>query len=388
MLRESLLALHECSGLFSIPVSLRSVLRHLPHVLKYVTLVLLLLNVRSFPLVWHLRIFRPVYVFQFQYYLLHLRTIFKSRSAKERALQTWFESLAPVGINPFEAVNTYKTWASIDDSDWNGHLSNSSYAKTNDAARFKLGIAYFPAFFHAGGWTPLGASYCQYLREIPMLHRYEVRQRIVGWENKWAFIVGRFVSHAKARIPRNEVSKEKDALETPGTLGNTTLRPGQTSSSDVGEAADAMRAIAAAQLSITKEADGATLHCVIISQLCFKLGRITVPPGLVLAISGFCAPPPPSPSGDSAQAYSRSNPPPHYTHVQSFFSSPTSRKNTYFLRGGWKDVPEAERWWVEALGGVVEEQRRANVEGLVGTVVEVNGPLGLLKKGMDAAKSV
>jgi hypothetical protein len=29
------------------------------------------------------------------------------------------------------------------------------------------------------------ASYCQYIREIPMLHRYEVRQRIVGWENKW-----------------------------------------------------------------------------------------------------------------------------------------------------------------------------------------------------------
>jgi hypothetical protein len=221
-----------------------------------------------------------------------------------------------------------------------------------------------------------------------------------------AFIVGRFVSHAKAKIPRNEVSKENgkqtppsdneiisrasiqtfvDALETRGTPANTTLRPGQTSSSDIGKAADAMRAIAAAQLKITEEVDGATLHCIVISQLCFKLGRITVPPGLVLAISGFCAPPPPSPSGDSAQAYSRSNPPPHYTHVQSFFSSPTSRKNTHFLRGGWKDVPEAERWWVEALGDVVEEQRRANVEGLVGTG---NGPLGLLKKGMDGVKTV
>ena len=181
--------------------------------------------------------------------------------------------------------------------------------------------------------------------------------------------------------------KPVDALETP-TPANTTVRPGQTSSSDIGEAADAMRAIAAAQLSITKEADGATLHCVIISQLCFKLGRITVPPGLVLAISGFCAPPPPSPSGDSAPVYSRSNPPPHYTHIQSFFSSPMSGKNAHFLRGGWKDVPEAERWWVEALGGVVEEQRRVNVEGLVSTVVEGNGPLGLLRKGMDGTKSI
>jgi hypothetical protein len=57
------------------------------------------------------------------------------------------------------------------------------------------------------------------------------------------------------------------------------------------------------------------------------------------------------------------------------------------LRGGWRDVAEGERWWVDALGGVVEEQRKANVEGLVG-VVEVNGPLGLLRRGMDGAKSV
>jgi hypothetical protein len=57
------------------------------------------------------------------------------------------------------------------------------------------------------------------------------------------------------------------------------------------------------------------------------------------------------------------------------------------ILGGWKAVPEAERWWVDALGGVVEEQRRANVEGLVGHV-GASGPMGLLKKGLEGAKSV
>jgi len=176
-----------------------------------------------------------------------------------------------------------------------------------------------------------------------------------------------------------------DGLETPATPANPVFTSSQTSSSsDIGAA---MRAIAAAQLRITEEADGATLNCISISQMCFKHGRITVPPGIVLAASGFCAPPPPSPSGESAPVYSRTNPPPHYSHVRNFVSSLTTREYAHFLRGGWRDVPEVERWWVKALGGVVEDQRRANVEGLVG-VVEANGPIGLLRKGMDGAKSI
>jgi len=29
------------------------------------------------------------------------------------------------------------------------------------------------------------ATHYHFLREIPMFHKYEVRQRIVGWDNKW-----------------------------------------------------------------------------------------------------------------------------------------------------------------------------------------------------------
>lgn len=35
-----------------------------------------------------------------------------SGAAKDKAYQEWFESLAPLGKNPFEAMTTYKTWTS------------------------------------------------------------------------------------------------------------------------------------------------------------------------------------------------------------------------------------------------------------------------------------
>lgn len=149
-----------------------------------------------------------------------------------------------------------------------------------------------------------------------------------------------------------------------------------------------MKLIAAAQLKNTEESDGATLHCISISQLCYKHGRITVPPTLVLAASGFSAPPPASPSSDSPPTpYSHANPPPHFHHAKTLISPRATRKYREFLRGGWRNVPEAERWWDNALGGVVEERRKANVEGL-GGVNEPDGPMSALRRGMEGAKGV
>jgi hypothetical protein len=47
------------------------------------------------------------------------------------------------------------------------------------------------------------------------------------------------------------------------------------------------------------------------------------------------------------------------------------------MRGGWKDVPEGERWWVDALGGEVEEKRVRNLAAVKG-----------VKEGMVAARSI
>lgn len=226
-----------------------------------------------------------------------------------------------------------------------------------------------------------------------MLRNYEVRLRIGGWGNKWFYVIARYVSHTKPTKSHTKPSiKDKDTtppqsdnsnslsadltfqanLQTPASGITTPMPP--TPANAAQNSGDAMKAIAAAQMKITEEPDGATLHCVAASELCFKHGRITVPPAIVLASSGFSIP---APSG--SQPYSHSNPPPHWVKAQ-LFAPRASRKYREFLRGGWRDVPEGERWWVDALGGAVEERRSVNVEG--------DGAMGTLRRGTLGAGAV
>ncbi|OCH89373.1 hypothetical protein OBBRIDRAFT_794324 [Obba rivulosa] len=139
------------------------------------------------------------------------------------------------------------------------------------------------------------------------------------------------------------------------------------------------------------EPDGATRHCVALSAMCFKIGRITVPPALALACDGFCAPPSAS-GGETLEDYSHTNPPPHWKHVLALRgvdwlepSSSGSASDAHtgtdsgkgkqpvkerpglstlraFFTGGWRAVPPEARWWEDALGGVVEERRVAGLE--------------------------
>jgi len=126
------------------------------------------------------------------------------------------------------------------------------------------------------------------------------------------------------------------------------------------------------------EPDGAIVHTIAVSQGCFKVGRITVPPALVFAVSGFAAPPlpssfhAPSPSdlsthiqssfGANTTSYSHHNPPPHFSsHVKPLMSplhGGSVEKLRAFMSGGWKEVPEGERWWEQAMGvGAADENR-------------------------------
>jgi hypothetical protein len=152
--------LHKISTILTpfAPSGLRSLLHFLPSATKYLLFLLLLINARSFPLVWHFRIFRPVIWIRLQYRLLRMRLMFKPLLVQDEAEAKWFDSLTPIGTNPFDQVVTYNSWASPDESDFNGHLSNSSYAKTLDAARFKAALSMFPQFFRAGGWMPLAGT--------------------------------------------------------------------------------------------------------------------------------------------------------------------------------------------------------------------------------------
>lgn len=134
---------------------------------------------------------------------------------------------------------------------------------------------------------------------------------------------------------------------------------------------------------LPEEEDGATLHCISVCELCFKVGRITVPPAIVLALEGFSNPPPSSSSSDPLKehpsTYSLSNPPPNFIETQKLLApdAPYGHTKTLqnFLRGGWRDVPAGERWWEDALGGDIEVRRARNLELVKGVTLGLQGAL-------------
>ena len=162
------------------------------------------------------------------------------------------------------------------------------------------------------------------------------------------------------------------ALPTPGIEGlSVTGTPFQigTPKDSRSSSSDTESALKAVAVGLSgEEPDGATLHTIVISQVCFKVGRITVPPGLVLAASGL--------TGTSG--HSLANPHPEWIHAKRTMSRPfggSPKKLKELLAGGWRDIPESERWWDKCLGETVEAQRVKNISMIEG-----------LRRGLDNAR--
>ena len=129
--------------------------------------------------------------------------------------------------------------------------------------------------------------------------------------------------------------------------------------------------------ALSVEQQGATLNCVAVSRMCFKFGRITCPPALVIACEGFSNPLPKS-ELQFQVPYSHANPPPHYKkHVLPLrnpdLDNGSLKRMNKFLKGGWREVPEDQRWWEQALGGAIEERRSANMELIDGLRSSMDG---------------
>ncbi|KAJ3571327.1 hypothetical protein NP233_g3829 [Leucocoprinus birnbaumii] len=346
----------------------RTALRVLPSATKWLVLLLFLINAKSWPLMWHIRVFRPVFRIRAEYHLLLWRTMFCSKTAQDKRIDQWLDARSPIGEDPFDKISIYKTRATIDDSDFNGHLSNSSYAKTLDSARFYMAIEMFTMFFRSGGWMALGGTHFIYLKEIPMMVEYEVRSSLVSWDQKWMFVLHRFVTKPKGKRS-NHQSTPYNQSPSPDPAVQNVLHASLRTQTDT---------TPALSTSPLGEPDGATLHTISISEVCFKIGRITVPPALAIAANGFSAPP--SEFGSSLNEYSKTNPPPHWGKAKEVMSVPSggsTKKLRNLFVGGWRDMSESERWWDQALSGVVEQRRKARLEVVAS-----------LRSGMEGAKAL
>ncbi|KAJ7469063.1 hypothetical protein FB451DRAFT_1560118 [Mycena latifolia] len=385
----------------------------IPTAAMYLAALLFVFNAGSWPLVWHFRLFAPVIEARLAERLVWLRHLLSSRERRAAALEAFHESRMPVGVHPLRAVCTYTSWVSLDDSDFNLHMSNSSYAKALDAVRFRLSLATFPNIFPCGGWVPLAATHYHFIREIPMLSRYEVRTSIGAWDDKWIWVISRFVKPASKKSGSSSRTSPSDSntpakplvatlktpatplLETPAVITPATDQDHDGVAPD--EVSKALLARAAKE-SDGKEPDGAVLYTVCVSQMCFKVGRRTVPPAVVLAANGFYAGPssasstststssvpasaPPAPSrGTPIQTNETKPPPPPYWPA----TRPTRtsmRTLRAFYAGGW---PE-ERWWEAAFVGC-EDERRARLMPFAGPP-EAGGKGGI-KGGLEGVRGL
>ncbi|KIM66440.1 hypothetical protein SCLCIDRAFT_322128 [Scleroderma citrinum Foug A] len=367
--------------------------------LKLCAFLVLLVNAGSLPFAWHLRVFWPIIVTRIQFLLLRTRLLFKSSAERKRILAERVEAHCPIGANPFEFVTVYRRWASIDDADMFGmHLSNSSYAKALDSARLRVLWRAFPAWGISGGTLALGATHYHFIREIPLFARYEVRISIASWDNKWMYVIARYVTRPKGHraikagttMTNGHVTLPSDTpADVDSKTGSPQLNGTLTPNSSVTDMDNLERTVAdvlATSRTPTRrlvlEPDGSLLHCIAVSQMCFKQGRISVPPAVALASEGFSNPPSCLESNGSHELparYTPSNPPPHWAKVREIRVPPSGSMEHFkeFLKNGWKEVPDSNghaegadgekldvggKWWEEALGGPIEEKRKNNLE--------------------------
>ncbi|TEB21684.1 hypothetical protein FA13DRAFT_1766607 [Coprinellus micaceus] len=349
-------------------------LRGIPTALKYLVMFVFLLNIKVLaPRMalyvpdFLLRIWRPALLRQFQHRMLKLRTMFYSKEKQIRLEDEWYNSITPIGAHPLVKEVSYRAMGqvSLDESDFNGHLSNSSYAKA--------AIVYFPNLFRERGWIPLAATHFHFIREIPILGalRDPLRHRRLGPE----VVLHRPPVRHQAQKEREEANRGRPP---PATVSRTAVGPEELSGNGtpVTSASTNSEGVlkSVSNIIASQEHDGATLHTIVCSQLCFKVGRITIPQSSSLLSNGFSGVP-----GDEAKPFTATNPPPHWETVEamalkSLGKGGGRRPMAEFLKGGWRDVPEEKRWWTQAYDPI-REKLNANL-----------AQVDQLKRGLEGAR--
>ncbi|GAA5988374.1 hypothetical protein JCM5350_004422 [Sporobolomyces pararoseus] len=184
--------------------------------LKKAFVLLLVINWRSLPFIWHIEFWGLIPKL---YYKIWTK-------GPKRAMA--------IGRNPFEVRTVTKGRVSWSDSDYNFHMSNSSYARVSDSARFAWLLELIGPAFGESVWSPLAATSYTFLREIPAGAAYEIEVQLISYDSKWIYYVAKFT---------------------------TAPRKGSTER---------------------------TLNAIAFSRSCFKLrgSRLSIPPSRVLSFSG------------------------------------------------------------------------------------------------------
>ncbi|MCJ1427312.1 hypothetical protein MMC29_005215, partial [Sticta canariensis] len=231
---------------------------------RIIALLLILTNLKVFPFVWHIRIFKAI-----------LQHFF---------LSSLDSSVAPDGpATLFQPIVT-SSRAPLFECDYNFHKSNSTFFADLDVTRihllarlFRKGITKLrktPEMVCGPDGVPakggklmviLGGTHCSFRREIKPFQAYEMWSRILAWDQKWIYVVTHFVKPGSAK-PQGYTSNpfqtpdKKNKIATDPTKTDPTGPPPLPLPQD--------RVLASA-----------------ISKYVIKLGRLTIHPEVLLHAS-------------------------------------------------------------------------------------------------------
>lgn len=216
--------------LSSVPAPLRSMFALLSTVfsLRNVLLLFCLLNLKNLPLAWELRL------------LYRGWRSWRSKRDVARILDTAAsraspDSKAPASSHPLFAPLTISSRTPLLEIDHNIHKSNSTYFSDLDESRTALVVhllsstKFSPAQLDKAGYKGafaviLGSVHTSFLKEIKAYERYEVRSRVLSWDQKWIIIGSVFVrpKNAKDRIREAKDRARKAKLEGKSEAENNT----------------------------------------------------------------------------------------------------------------------------------------------------------------------
>ncbi|KAG8526356.1 uncharacterized protein KY384_000349 [Bacidia gigantensis] len=249
---------------------------------KALAIILAVLNLKSLPLVWHLRLLRSLFA--------HIR-ISRTRLKTLPGPSTLFQPLITSSrSSPYEC-------------DYNLHKSNSTYFSDFDLGRLGLLVSLCGKGIDitrtqlreempndtSGFMTALGGVAVNFRREIKPFEKFEVWTRILTWDRKWIYVIGHFVKPGSVK-PRRYV-----------------LQPWKNSKSEPED-----HEVAGADKKVNVNSKP-LIFATAISKYVWKKGRLTIPPERILRASQLLPPkaedhetPPtsstPQPEGNSVDA--------------------------------------------------------------------------------------
>lgn len=126
-------------------------------IFKYLLYAIVLANLRGAPVVWHWRVFWPIIKYNLQFLAFRVPNAcatLLNRGERARRIAGYIDKTSPVGVHPFDFEVIYRSRVSlyhppflywheadpiacisqisgVDESDFNMHMSNSSYPKVH-----------------------------------------------------------------------------------------------------------------------------------------------------------------------------------------------------------------------------------------------------------------